>query len=71
MNIAADIVDKYKDEQIIIYLDVLLGGVLKNYNVALEKGATELLFANLGDISQAKAIIHEMKKRNELRNISK
>lgn len=71
MNIAADIVNKYKDEQIIVYLDVLLGGVLKNYNVALEKGTTELLFANLGDISQAKAILHEMKKRNELRNISK
>lgn len=67
MNLASDILDKYSPEQVTYYLDSVLSGVLKNYKVAIEKNMPELLFACLGDITQVRGIIHEMKKRDEER----
>lgn len=71
MDIAKDIVDKYKAEDIIAYLDAIMAGVLKNYRTAVEKSSTELLFANLGDIAQVRSVLHEMRKRNEAREAQK
>ena len=71
MDIAKDIVDKYSSEQIVVYLDSIMAGVLKNYRTAVEKGTTELLFANLGDIAQVRSVLHEIRKRDEAREAAK
>lgn len=67
MNLASDLLDKYTPEQVTAYLDKMLGGVLKNYQISLEKGESSILWANIGDISQVKNVLHEMRKRDEER----
>ena len=71
MNLAADILDKYTPEQVNAYLDNVMAGVLKNYKIATEKNMPELLYANLGDIAQVRAILREIKKRNDAREATK
>lgn len=64
MNLAADILDKYTKEQVTAYLDKLVTGVLQNYRTSLEKGDSNILWSNLGDLTQIRSILHEMKKRD-------
>lgn len=71
MDITKDIVDKYTTEQIIAYLDHLAGGVSQNYRTALKTGRPEFLWGSLGDVVQIKDILHEMKTRNNAREVSK
>ena len=71
MDIVKDIVDKYTTEQIIAHLDYLMGSVTQNYKVALKVCKAEPLWISMGDISQVKAILHEMKKRNDAREAAK
>lgn len=71
MDIAKDIVDKYTTEQIVAYLDKLMGGVLKNYQTAIKVNEPEVLFGDLGDIAQVKSVLHEMNKRNAEREAAK
>lgn len=71
MDLAKDIVDKYTTEQIIAYLDRLIGGVAQNYRTALKVCKAEPLWISLGDIEQAKEILHEMKTRNDAREALK
>lgn len=71
MNLAGDILDKYSREQVIAYLDKLVTGVLQDYKTSLEKGDSNILWANLGDLTQMRSIIHEMKKRNAEREAMK
>lgn len=65
MDIAKDIVDKYTIEQIISYLDSIMGGILMNYRTSLKQNQPQAVWGSLGDIAQAKAIIHELNKRNK------
>lgn len=71
MNIAKDIVDKYSTEQIIAYLDSVVGGLLLNYRTAIKSNQPQVLFGNMGDITQTKDILHEMHKRNQEREALK
>lgn len=71
MDLAKDIVDKYTTEQIVAYLDRLVGDINQNYKVALKVCKAEPLWISMGDISQVKAILHEMKKRNDAREAMK
>ena len=71
MDLARDIVDKYTTEQVIAYLDHLIGGVEQNYRVAVKVCKAEPLWISMGDIEQAKDILHEMKKRNDAREATK
>ena len=65
MNLTADILDKYTQEQIVAYLDNVLFGVLKNYKIAIDKGTPEILYASLGDLTEVRAILHEQRKRDQ------
>lgn len=65
MDLAADILDKYTQEQIVAYLDNVLFGVLKNYKIAIDKGTPEILYASLGDLTEVRAILHEQRKRDQ------
>lgn len=67
MDIAKDIIDKYPSEQIVAYLDRLIGGVVKNYKLGLQSGRPEFLWSSLGDIVQVREIIHEIKTRDDAR----
>jgi CHASE3 domain sensor protein len=67
MDIAKDIIEKYSVEQIVDYLDKLSTGVLKNYQTAIKVNQSAILFGNLGDIAQIRAVLHEMNKQNQER----
>lgn len=67
MDIAKDICDKYTNEQIIAHLDSIMGGVLMNYRTSLKQNQPQAVWGSLGDIAQAKAILHELKARNDAR----
>ena len=71
MDLTKDIVDKYTTEQIIAYLDHLIGGVQQNYRTALKVCKAEPLWISMGDIEQAKEILREMKVRNDAREAMK
>lgn len=71
INIVGEMVEKHSDEEIIAHLDKVVSGVVKNYAVALEKGDSGILWANLGDLTQAAAILRGLKKRNEARDAQK
>ena len=71
MDIIKDIVDKYSTEPIIAYLDIIMSGVLQNYGSAIKADQPQILFGNLGDITQVKKILHEMRKRNDARDAMK
>lgn len=65
MNLAADILDKYPQEEIVAHLDNVLFGVLKNYKLAIDKSSPEILYASLGDLTEVRAILHEQRKRTQ------
>lgn len=67
MDIAKDIVEKYSIEQIVDYLDKLSTGVLKSYQTAIKANQPAILFGNLGDLAQIRAVLHEINKQNQER----
>ena len=67
MDIAKDIVEKYSVEQVVDYLDKLSAGVLKNYQTAIKANQPAILFGNLGDLAQIRAVLHEMNRQNQER----
>ena len=71
INIVGELIEKHSDEEIIAHLDKIVSGVVKNYTVALDKGTSDILWANLGDLTQAASILRGLKKRNEARDAQK
>lgn len=71
INIIGEIIEKHSDEEIIAHLDKIVAGVVKNYTVALDKGNSDILWANLGDLTQVASILRGMRKRNEAREAQK
>ena len=67
INLEAEILANHTDEEIIEYLDGIATGLLKNYRIALEKGQSEVLWGNLGDITLVAAVVRGMRKRNATR----
>lgn len=67
VDIIGEMLSKHTDPEIIEHLYRCMIGVVKNYRIALEKGNAEALWASLGDIEQASAILGAMHKRNEER----
>ena len=71
INVVGEIVEKHSDEEIIAHLEKIVAGVVKNYTVALDKGNSDILWANLGDLTQVASILRGMRKRNEAREAQK
>lgn len=71
INIIGEIIEKHSDEEIIAHLDKIVAGVVKNYTVALDKGNSDILWANLGDLTQVASILRGMRKRDEARKAQK
>lgn len=71
INVVGEIIERHPDEEIIAHLEKIVAGVVKNYTVALDKGNSDILWANLGDLTQAASILRGMRKRNEAREAQK
>ena len=71
INIIGEIIERHPDEEIIAHLDKIVAGVVKNYTVALDKGNSDILWANLGDLTQVASILRGMRKRDEARKAQK
>ena len=71
INIIGEIIEKHSDEEIIAHLEKIVAGVVKNYTVALDKGNSDILWANLGGLTQVASILRGMRKRNEAREAQK
>lgn len=71
INIVGEMIEKHSNEEIIAHLDKVVSGVVKNYAAALEKGDSGILWANLGDLTQAASILRGLRKRNEARDAQK
>lgn len=71
INIIGEIIEKHSDEEITAHLEKIVAGVVKNYTVALDKGNSDILWANLGDLTQVASILRGMRKRNEARKAQK
>lgn len=67
VNTVAELINNHSDEEIIEYLNGIISGVVKNYKVSLEKGDSNVLWANLGDISLVSSILRALYKRNQER----
>lgn len=64
MNPIADMLN-HKDEEIIEYLAKTMAGVVKNFNTAVNKSDSAILYANLGDISLVASVLKAMHQRNQ------
>lgn len=71
INVVGELIERHSDEEIIAHLDKIVAGIVKNYTVALDKGNSDILWANLGDLTQVASILRGMKKRNEAREAQK
>ena len=71
INVVGELIERHSDEEIIAHLDKIVSGVVKNYTVALDKGNSDILWANLGDLTQVASILRGMRKRNEARETQK
>lgn len=67
INMINEALDRHNDIELIDHMASVMAGVVKNYKVALEKNQPEVLWGNLGDISQVMAMLRAMKKRNDER----
>lgn len=65
INMIGEALDKHTDAELIAHMYGLMTGISKNYSIALEKGHSEVLWANLGDISLVTGMLKAMKKREE------
>lgn len=57
INVVGEMIEKHSDEEIIAHLDKVMSGVVKNYTIALDKENSNILWANLGDLTQVASIL--------------
>lgn len=67
VDISAELLATHSDEELTEFLDLVLSGVLRNYQSALKADQPDILFGSLGDIVLVSSIVREMKKRNTAR----
>lgn len=65
VNIVAELLEKHSDSELIEHLYRVSSGVLKNYKISLEKGDSNILWANLGDIELVTSVLQAIYKREE------
>ena len=64
VNVISGIMNN-KEEEVIEFLAKTMNGVVKNYNLSLEKGSPELLWGNFGDIVMVTQVLKAINKKNE------
>lgn len=64
VNVISGIMNN-KDEEIITFLAKTMNGIVKNFNISLEKGSPELLWGNFGDIVMVTQVLKAMDTKNK------
>lgn len=67
VNVVGELLQNHSDEEIIEYINGVMAGILKNYKIALEKENSDILWANLGDVSLVSSTLRAIHKRNQER----
>lgn len=65
ISIANELVQRHSDQEIIEFLSKTTRGLVQNYKVAVEKGDSSILFANLGDLTMVASVLAELDKREK------
>lgn len=65
ISIANELVQRHSDQEIIEFLSKTTRGLVQNYKVAVEKGDSSILFANLGDLTMVASVLTELDKREK------
>ena len=65
ISIANELVQRHSDQEIIEFLSRTTRGLVQNYKVAVEKGDSSILFANLGDLTMVASVLAELDKREK------
>lgn len=65
ISIANELVQRHSDQEIIEFLSKTTRGLVQNYKVAVEKGDSSILFANLGDLTMVASILAELDRREK------
>lgn len=71
IDITKELLNNHSDEEMIVYLDSVITGILQNYRTAIKQNQSELLYGNLGDLTMIASIIRAIKQRNEVRESMK
>lgn len=71
IDLAKELLSNHSDEEIISYLESVVSGIVRNYQVSLEKENSNILWGCLGDLTQVSTILRVLKKRNAERSASK
>ena len=71
IDLVKELLSNHSDEEIITYLETVMSGVVRDYQVSLEKGDSNILWGNLGDLKQVSTILRLLKKRNAERSAPK
>lgn len=64
VNVISGIMNN-KEEEIMEFLAKTMNGIVKNYNLSLEKGSPELLWGNFGDIVMVTQVLKAIDKKNK------
>lgn len=71
IDVVKEMLEKHSDDEVIVYLDSVMTGLLQNYRTAAKQNQPELLYGNLGDLAMVASIIRTMKQRNDAREAQK
>ena len=71
VDIVKEMLEKHSDDEVVVYLDSVMTGLLQNYRTAAKQNQPELLYGNLGDLAMVASIIRAIKQRNDAREAQK
>lgn len=67
INVVEEMLGRHSDAEVVEHLERIMAGVVKNYRIALEKNAPEILWGNLGDIEFVYSTLLAIRKRDQER----
>lgn len=65
VSIEKELLEKHSDQEIVAFLYKVVSGIVKNYNSGLAANSSKYLWGSFGDIVMVKAILGQMKQRDE------
>ena len=71
VDIVKEMLEKHSDDEVVVYLDSVMTGLLQNYRTAAKQNQPGLLYGNLGDLAMVASIIRAIKQRNDAREAQK
>lgn len=69
VNIAAEMLEKHTDEELIEFLYSEMTGVMKNYRNSMEQKMPEICWASMRNLDLIADVLMLMKRRNQARQV--